>query len=61
MAFKKSLCRSWYAITKVPGMNCGKVIICVNNFVDLFDYKLAVTIPRTHYLFCNGEHLPYYK
>lgn len=39
-------------------MNCGKVIICVNNFVDLVDFKLLVTFPNTHDLFCVGKRGP---
>lgn len=48
-------CRSWYAIIKIPGMNCGNVIICVNNFVDLIDYRLRVTYPKTHSFYCVGD------
>lgn len=35
-------------------MNCGSVIICVNNFVDLVEYDLDITYPKTHQLFCLG-------
>lgn len=39
----------------MPGMNCGSVIICLNNYVDLVDYELSVTYPKTHRLFCLGK------
>lgn len=42
-------------------MNCGKVIICVNNFVDLVDFSLVVIFPKSHDLFCVGKRETKYK